>query len=444
MTRSGGHRTRVLGCAAALSLGWAIAPAAADTAAGDADVASLRTQVQDLQREVAQLRRTDDQHWLDQRRAEDVKALIREVLADADTRASLLQDAVLAGYDNGFFLKSADGNYLLKIMGQIQFRYNADFRDNSGSDDSNSGFELARTRFGFKGHVIDPSWQYFIWTGYGANGNDLLLDAWIKKDFGQGLSLTAGQFKVPFWREWLISETRLQAVERSLINNVFGCNYTQGLTLGYQNDALRGQFSVNDGASSRVSTWNTPDSDYALTARGEWLATGTWKQADELEAWAGDDPLVMLGGAVLYQHGEEGTLDDETDTVRWTADVTAKWNGLSLLAAVLGSHADNGDSVDQFAALLQAGFFVTEKLELFARYEWGDLDTEDDDDLSILTVGGNYFFRKHAVKLSADVGYGFNPVTAGWTGTSGITGWQADSPDEDGQVLVRTQLQLLF
>jgi hypothetical protein len=80
----------------------------------DAEIDELRSEVSHLRDTVAELRSTvqefqagDD--WLTQQRADEIRGLVRDVLADADTRASLLQDGMTAGWDKGFFLGSADG-----------------------------------------------------------------------------------------------------------------------------------------------------------------------------------------------------------------------------------------------------------------------------------------------------------------------------------------------
>jgi len=61
--------------------------------------------------------------------ADETRALVAEMLADAETRSSLLQNSATAGHDGKFFLASPDGNFRLNIGGQIQFRYNTVFLD---------------------------------------------------------------------------------------------------------------------------------------------------------------------------------------------------------------------------------------------------------------------------------------------------------------------------
>lgn len=64
--------------------------------------------LQDLRDEVAQLRANQREVWLDEHRAGEIKTLIRDVLADADLRASLV--------GKKFYLASEDGGFLADRM----------------------------------------------------------------------------------------------------------------------------------------------------------------------------------------------------------------------------------------------------------------------------------------------------------------------------------------
>ena len=75
--------------------------------ASSTEVQNLEAQVNALRAEVADLK---GDNWLNEARAEEVRTLVQDVLADSDTRASLLQSGMSAGYDNGFVIGSADGN----------------------------------------------------------------------------------------------------------------------------------------------------------------------------------------------------------------------------------------------------------------------------------------------------------------------------------------------
>src|SRR5690606_30419475 len=83
---------------------------------GADDTQTLQQEIQRLQQRIEQL---------ESRRgptAADVDATVQRVLADADQRSQLLSadGRLTAGWDNGFFIGSADGNYLLRPAVQLQ------------------------------------------------------------------------------------------------------------------------------------------------------------------------------------------------------------------------------------------------------------------------------------------------------------------------------------
>lgn len=415
----------------------------------------LQTQDQRLasqDQQISQMRRQAEGQWLTAQRADEIKSLVREVLSDAESRASLMDSAITAGHDgSNFFLASEDGNFLLKIKGQLQARYTYSRQEKPGTamsgdtsgDENRGGFGITRSRFGFAGHVIDPSWQYAFWAGYDCSGAAVILDAYITKVLDAHWSVTAGQFKLPFMYEYLVSETSLQFIERSLVAGEFCGTYTQGVMVTYQADMFRGRVSFNDGASAINTTWSKRDTEVAFTGRGEVKVMGDWKDYSDWEGWRSQNPLLVFGGAAHWQIGEYGTTDTgEIESLRWTVDGSLEQPGWNLFAAVTGQHDSRGRSADEIAVVVQGGVFVTDEAELIARYEWGDPDTAANDDLSLLSTGVNYFFHKHQLKYSLDVGYAFNGI--GSIFESSALGWRQDAAGADGQVVVRTQVQMLF
>src|SRR5690606_17756650 len=150
---------------------------------------------------------------------------------------------------------------------------------------------------------------------------------------------------------------------------------------------------------------------------------------------------------------------------KYTVDASAEFGGFNLFGAIVGqSFAGDDDGAglpggledaDQFGVVVQGGAFVIpDKLELFARYEWIDFDgvfyrnssggtaggTGDlaEDDLSIITLGGNYYFQKHAAKFTLDLQYALDPVPATNTATGLI------ASDDDDQIAIRGQFQFTF
>ncbi len=454
------HRTLFISCAAVTCLSGSIAfaqdrPDAVATER-DAEIDRLQSLVNQLRSEVDELKAADSDRWLTQKRADEIRGLVHDVLADADTRASLLQSGAVAGWDNGFFIGSSDGNFLLKIAGQMQFRGVYNHQSDSPTDDNRSGFEMRRAKFDFRGHVLDPSWVYYLEVDINRSGGTAVLgeNAWVQKDLGNGMALQFGQFKPAFTREEVISSRRLQAVERPIVHSQFTAGIAQGVQVRYDADQWRARGAFIDGIGTNNTAWSVEDTEYAFTSRFEYLINGVWKDVDDDLAFKSGGNALAVGAAMLYQKSEFGTGNNlpspdfnnaEVEAFSLTADVIWKNNGLSLHGAVFYRMVDIDASnvdLDQYGLLFRAGYFIRDDIEIFAMYEWGDLDISGIDDLSVFTVGFTKFFNKHNLKWQNDIGYGFNAVASSWAVDS--AGWRADASDEDGQVVIRSQFQLLF
>lgn len=419
---------------------------ASAASADDASNAELQRQVSELKAQVAALQASSGDNWLTDQRADEVRSLVQDVLADADTRSSLLQSGVTAGWDGKPFIASPDGNFKLAIGATLQVRYVYNMQDDGPDDDNRAGFENRRTRVRFGGHVYDPSWKYYIQGDFGTSGTFEMLDAYIEKDLGDGWSFRVGKFILPFSRELLTSHTKPLLVERSITGNYFATGRAHGAMVGYKSDMFRAWGAFSNGLGSNSGTTAPAlsyDTEYAFTGRVEVLIAGDWNQFGDWTSWQGEEYAVMIGGGAHYECDEYGTAALETKTFRWTVDVGVEGGGWNVGGAVYGNHTDTDGAtdVDQYGFFLQGGFFFTEDLEVVARYEWAD-DDSSADELSIITAGCNYYIRKHNLKWSTDIGFGLNEVTSTFSSAGG--GWRTDSAGQDGQIVFRSQLQLYF
>jgi hypothetical protein len=439
---------------AGITLAGTVAGVAGAGTGNDDSMSSLLAEVSALRERVAELEGTSNRDA--EVRREEIRGIVSDALADADSRTSMLQSGMAAGHDGGFFLQSGDGNFRLNLKGQLQLRFVASLQDNSGGDDTVSGFENTRTRVSFGGHVVDPSWKYFIWAGWTGNGSALLLDAWVSKDLGNGWSIKAGQFKLPTWQEWSVSETRQQFVERSVLDARFGQLYSQGVMASYSSDTIRAHVAFSDG----LRTWNTPynasgasgvgydvGTEFALTGRVEMLLGGNWANVADFNGFKGDEATYVVGGGIHYQKDASGTVANETEVTEFNLDANLQFDGANVFAAVIWRTLDDNNAVDrdELGILVQGGYFLADDLELIARYEYGDLDGGGGaagDDLGIITVGATKYWNRHGLKWTTDVGFAMDPVDAAWGGAG--RGYRGDAVDQDGQVVIRSQLQLLF
>jgi hypothetical protein len=94
--------------------------------AGVANAQDYQAEIAQLRAELAEMKAQNGDKWLTEERAAEIKGLVKDVLADAETRTSLQATGATSGYDNGFFIGSADGNFKLKInaLAQMRWTYN--------------------------------------------------------------------------------------------------------------------------------------------------------------------------------------------------------------------------------------------------------------------------------------------------------------------------------
>ncbi len=425
--------------------------------------------------------------------ADEVRALVSEIMADADTRSSLLAPGDNAGYDNSrntFFLASDDGSWRLNIGGYVQFRYYLNFRDDGdgnndgiGEEDFESGFQTRRTKIIFDGNVATNVF-YKIQGNFESEdgGRFRLEDAYGGYRWDNGLYMKFGQFKLPFLREELVSSAMQLAADRSLTNEIYNQDRSQGIELGYEQEDWRAMVAFSDGFRSRNSEVGTNsafsavdgftngggESDWAITGRFEYKLAGTWNAFKDFTSFPGSDFAALVGVAGHVEQSDQNlaavvggnAVQGETTLGGWTADLSLEGDGWNFFIAGNGHHVNNNlavtatgasadTSADDYGVVVQGGFFIPNTdWEIFGRYDVAFSDSDRtgpgataDDTFSTATVGTNWYWSGHAAKFTFDVQYFFDdePVLTG--ANSGI-GFFGD--DDEGEITLRFQFQFLF
>ena len=67
-----------------------------------------------------------------------------------------------------------------------------------------------------------------------------------------------------------------------------------------------------------------------------------------------------------------------------------------------------------------------------------------EDELNIITVGINYYINGYATRATLDVMFILDPVASSVADELGNLGILGDDDNQDGQIILRAQLQLLF
>jgi len=475
---------------ALLIAGMALPAAAADQR--EREIAELRTMVESLRDEVAVLRTTSDEQWLSEERSEHIRGIVQDVLADADTRANLQGSAATTGYKGGFFMQSADGNWKLRINGQIQSRF---MYNHAAGQANDYGFEIRRLKVKFSGHIVDPSLTYKISIinqrdSQGSNNNFNTMyveDAWLTKTFDEGLYVKVGQFKAPFLREELVSSNAQLAVERSMINNQFTYGWTQGVQIGSKGDDFWWRAMYLDGPNSANTQSQGLGNDAAsVTARIDWRLDGDWKDWKTFTGYGSRSDSSAFVGAAFQWFNRSNRAANPVEyggfagnrSLGLTVDGSVGGDGWTLYSAFVwadnrgSTFATGPDSNHAWGAIVQGGLMVADDFQVFARYELGDIDGYNQGNAhyantptpfaalgnngqrtghdSTITVGFNKWLAGENVKWTSDVGFSFSTINDGGEAAphagyaSSGNGWRPDNAGESGQWLIRSQLQLLF
>jgi hypothetical protein len=496
--------------AAALAQSQAVqaAPPAAPPASDDTverrfermqkDIDALRQQNAAQAERITQLETQTGEQWLSEQRASQIRGIVADVMADSQTRASLQASGATSGFDGNFFIASADGNFRLNIEGQMQIRFAFNHLPTAGITppvrgqvQNEYGFELRRMRLNFFGHVFDPSWTYRMQFSFNrdagaVNRNVALDDAFVQKAFGDGFYTRVGQWKSLFNYEEITSSRTQQFIARSLVNGYYSQDFIQGVLLGWESSKVRLSASYNDGGGMKnvaVLQRTGNPTQWALSARADWLLAGQWGQMKDMQGWVGSPFAAMIGGGLNWQRAggnpppsrqspSTGLLADgvfaQNALLSYTIDGNLRGDGWSAWAAFLGNWttatgsegaARGLSNVLSYGMVVQGGLFVTEEVELIGRYEglWvvsgnssfgsvaGALLTQN---LNIVTLGANWYIDKNDLKLTVDGGWAFEPVlfSNGLYGDSiSGTNWRASQTGAGaGELVLRAQLQILF
>ncbi len=429
---------------------------------------------------------------------DEVRGMVSEMLSDAETRSSLLQGGGMVGYDKGFMVGSADGNWKLKFNGLIQFRYVANFRDNSdipsGADDFSNGFQFRKSRVILSGNAVNPNLTYKIAfetgtsqqgtgtvidpDGTPGNGDEFTINAgnggWIANDvmfaynMGDGWAIRGGQYKVGFLREELNSETYTMAAERGVMNAFFNQGRSQGVGVTFENNDWRFSADITDGLNTASTDFNnSAESEFSVTARGEWKWAGSWEQLNDYTSKPGDANAGSVGVAATWQTATQPAGPTDASNM-WGLTADAQWegNGFGLFGAFVYTAIETGtgtSDANHMGGTFQANYRWNETSEVFAKWDGIFLDSDDagvstanDEDCHFLTFGYNHYFASHNAKLTIDCIYSFNDTTNLGTATT-TNGGQVGTPgsglatsngllgsSDGGEFAIRGQFQLAF
>lgn len=370
-----------------------------------------------LRAEVAEVRRMQDEGWMDEVRAQQVRAIVTDVLADSSTRTNEAGPIWRSPYGGGQRIMSGDGNwtFLTAVTEQVKFVYaNAYGGDSDPADQQTAwGMEQRRLNLIMSGTAIDPSISYLFMIQYDSQP-DRWADkpntfspvyAWVQKDFGDGWTVMVGNQNIPWdLQSSFLEGCSLTAGDYSIFDYRFGVGRESGVSTQYQGQDLRVRGGVFSQLGEQYDSWNSDETlSAAVAGRAEWKWGSAWEALEVESSFTDSEPSVVLGMSGAWSNGRaQNPSSPPTPSAQgMTADVIARISGLNLEAQVAymrdaaGAPELGWSTGTQF----QAALFLTDKLETFVQACW--MDTSDVP--WIAQAGFNYYFARSRLKFTTKV-----------------------------------------
>ena len=125
----------------------------------------------------------------------------------------------LAGWNDGFYLRSDDKSYELHITGQLQTDYRG-FLDAVNTATSPDTFLIRRARLGIEATVLEYYEFRLLPDFAGTTVSKSITDAYMNIHYWDGLQFEMGKFKQPFSYEQLIQDRYVPTMERSMMDQL--------------------------------------------------------------------------------------------------------------------------------------------------------------------------------------------------------------------------------
>ncbi len=324
-------------------------------------------------------------------------------------------------YDGGFYVRSKDKSYSLKINGFVQSRYT--LLAPAGTDDggTRNNFDVALARLAFSGNVFDPKLSYFFQleaTTFGNNNRETMLDWWMQYSFLDHAQVQAGRFILPYSRQFYTHPGNLLFSDLSSADYAFNLQRAVGANLSGRLGKLSYHAVVTNSIRALdAGGQQNVGSEVAWQGRLEYdlLEPYGYLESSPTPATA---PQLSLGMAAAFNPVDEASgfqnVSSGDRTTNVTVDGGFRYLGLSVQAAGYYRRNNFEQSLDQdigqdWGYYGQLGYYLSERLELAGRVSGVDFqfanNSDTRGDVREYTAGLNYYLYGHAAKIQIDYSF---------------------------------------
>lgn len=336
----------------------------------------------------------------------------------------------LAGKE-GFTIGTKKGDFIFKPYLLVQTAANLNYYDDEGLDPAynqdniaNSGFSIPYAILGFTGKAFNMV-TFNLSINAAASGGALLQQAWFDVQLKRQFAIRVGKFKTPFTHAYLttLGETLMPVMPVSLTAPVIlphslnavtpniGTGFDLGVEIhgmvkekfGYEVGIFNGTgSSVNVASKTFSDDWHIPSLLYA--GRVTYMPKGVMPATQGNPNLLNEDKMLFGLSTSLNVESE----NESTNDYRAGAEFAMLKNRLYLGAEIyymnvgFTKRQKIDESYNYLGGYVQGGYFVTNRLQATARYDFmnrNGLDTNGF--LNMPAVGINYFFKGCNLKLQA-------------------------------------------
>jgi hypothetical protein len=322
-------------------------------------------------------------------------------------RAAAAGDGPTAKWDDGRTTLAFDGAEI-GVSNRMQIRFTGTEFDGDGTIGS---FRLRRARTLVDGWLHSKSLRFELMVDW--VDSPIVEDMNLNWDLGgqHRFQVKAGQFKVPFGRQELTSDTALQFVDRSIVS----AEFQKGRDVGLQAWGLL----AKDKVEYRVGVFNgngrgKPSNDDGKVQYDARVTFQPWRPVKYVEGDLDSSPRPVLAVGASFETNDTRprtgpALPPAPDAVKRRVvggDVAFKLRGFSLMAEAFDRRITPvaGPAYDSDGFHVQAGqFLLPGRLEVALRLaRWDPSGLKTHDGRRELGAGISYFATPKTLKLQAD------------------------------------------
>ncbi len=336
----------------------------------------------------------------------------------------------LAGKE-GFTVGTKKGDFVFKPYLLVQTSGNINYYDDEGLDAAynqdniaNSGFSIPYAILGFTGKAFNKV-TFNLSINAASSGGGILQQAWFDVQVKKSFAIRAGMFKTPFSHAYLttLGETLMPTLPVSLTSSVIlpyslnavtpniGTGFDLGIEIhglvkdkfGYEVGLFNGTgSSVNVASKTFSDDWHIPSLLYA--GRITYMPKGVMPSTQGNPNRSHEDKSMFGQSSSLNVESE----NESTNDYRAGAEFAMLKNRLYLGAEIyymnvgFTKRQKIDESYNYLGGYVQGGYFVTNRLQAAARYDFFNRNgMAKDGFLNMPAVGFNYFFTGCNLKLQA-------------------------------------------